>query len=106
MQHLDAGKVDDESGRYDDSALILSGQHQVIEQLVDAAVGLVGFQRGDKSAHAAPPPSSSISAVIEPSATASRSTASRSKLARTKARTADDLLSCQVDNAGHCLPAN
>ena len=55
MQHLDAGKVDDESGRYDDSALILSGQHQVIEQLVGAAVGLVGFQRGDKSAHAAPP---------------------------------------------------
>lgn len=34
-----------------DRALILISQHQVIEQLVSAAVGLVGFQGGEQAAH-------------------------------------------------------
>lgn len=78
MQYLDAGEVGDEAGRYNDRALLLIGQHQVIEQLVGAAVGLVGFQRGDEAAHAGHP-SSSISVVIEPAATAPSNTSSRSK---------------------------
>ena len=50
VQHLDAGEVSDESGRHDDRALIIVGQHQVIEQLVGAAVSLVGFQGGEEAA--------------------------------------------------------
>lgn len=50
MQRLNAGEMSDEAGRYDDRALILIGQHKVIEQLVGAAVGLVSFQGGDKAA--------------------------------------------------------
>ena len=50
VQHFDAREVRGEAGGHNDRALIIVGQHQVIEQRVRAPVGLLGFQCGGEAA--------------------------------------------------------